>query len=90
VDEVTHKKLAALEGFMDKTRYALWSRMLVVAMALLQGAPLRVRVLLDTTTSQHIRGEYRGVPDRGRRRRRPGEGAHRGGESRSWGCSDCG
>ena len=34
MDEVTHKKLAALEGFMDKTRYASWSGMPVVAMAL--------------------------------------------------------
>ena len=34
MDEVTHKKLGALEGFMDKMRYASWSGMPVVAMAL--------------------------------------------------------
>jgi hypothetical protein len=34
VDEVAHKKLAVLEGFMDKMRYASWSVMPVVAMAL--------------------------------------------------------
>ena len=50
----------------------------------LQGAPLRVRVLLDTSTGQDTRGESRGVLDRGCRSRRPGEDAHRSGESRSW------
>ena len=34
MDEVTHKKLAALEGFMDKMRHASWSGMPLVAMAL--------------------------------------------------------
>jgi hypothetical protein len=34
VDELTHKKLAALDRFMDKMRYASWSGMPVVAMAL--------------------------------------------------------
>jgi hypothetical protein len=82
VDEVTHKKLAALDRFMDKMLYASWSGMPVVAMALYKA--LRVQVLLDTTTGQDIRGEFRGVPDRGHRRRRPGEEAHHGGESRSW------
>src|SRR5215213_10657851 len=67
---------------MDKMRYASWSGMPVVAMVLYKA--LRVQVLLDTTTGQDIHGESRGVPDRGRRRRRPGEEAHRGGESRSW------
>jgi hypothetical protein len=50
----------------------------------LEGAPLRVRVLLDTTTGQDIRGGSRGVPDRGCRRSHPGEDAHRRGQSRSW------
>jgi hypothetical protein len=71
---------------MDKMRYALWSGMPMVALALCKA--LRVRILLDTTTGQDIRGEFRGksrgVPDRGHRRRCPGEDAHRGGESRSW------
>jgi hypothetical protein len=62
-------------------RYASWSGMPVVAMALYKA--LRVQVLLDTTTGQDIRGEFRGVYDRGRRRRRPGEDAYRGGQSRS-------
>ena len=34
MDEVTHKKLAALGRFMDKIRYALWSGMPMVALAL--------------------------------------------------------
>ena len=34
MDEVTHKKLAALDRFMDKMRYASWSGMPVGAMAL--------------------------------------------------------
>jgi hypothetical protein len=34
VDEVTHKKLAALDHFMDQMSYASWSGMPVVAMAL--------------------------------------------------------
>jgi hypothetical protein len=64
VDGVTHKKLAALDRFMDEVRYASWSRMPVVAIALLAMAllamalykALRVRVPLDTTTGQDIRG----------------------------------
>jgi hypothetical protein len=62
---------------MDKMRHASWSGKPVVTMALCNA--LRVRVLLDTITCQDIRGGSRGVPDRGRRRRRPGENAHRGG-----------
>ena len=34
MDEVSHKKLAALDRFMDKIRYVSWSGMPVVAMAL--------------------------------------------------------
>ena len=34
MDEVTHKKPAALDRFMDKMRYASWSGMRAVAMAL--------------------------------------------------------
>jgi hypothetical protein len=77
VDEVTHKKLVALNRFMDKMRYATWSgtRDNYGAFAR-RSAPSTV--LLDATTSQDIRGESRGVPDRGHRRRRPGEDAHRG------------
>jgi nucleotide-binding universal stress UspA family protein len=37
----------------------------------------------DTATGRDSRGRSRGVPHRGRRRSRPGEGAHRRGESRS-------
>jgi hypothetical protein len=81
VDEVAHEKLAALEGFMDKMRDASWSGMPLVALALCKA--LRVRMLLDTTTGQDIRGESRRVPDRGRRRRHPGEDTHRRGQSRS-------
>jgi hypothetical protein len=81
---VTHKKLAALDRFMDKMLYASWSGMPVVAMALYKALRSEYGYFLDTTTGQDIRGESRGVPDKGRRRRRPGEEAHRGGESRSW------
>ena len=34
MDEVTHKKPVALDCFMDKVRYASWSGMPAVAMAL--------------------------------------------------------
>ena len=84
MDEVTHKKLAALDRFMDKMLYASWSGMPVVAMALYKALRSEYGYFLDTTKRQDIRGESRGVPDRGRRRRRPGEEAHRGGKSRSW------
>jgi hypothetical protein len=68
VDEVTHKKLAALDRFMDKMLYASWSGMLVVAMALYKALRSEYGYFLDTTMGQDIRGESRGVPDRGRRR----------------------
>src|SRR5215213_2818857 len=77
-----YKKLANLVSFMDKIRYASWSGMPVVATALYK--TLQARVLLATTMGQDGCGRCRGVPDRGRRRRRAGEDADRGGEAQAW------
>ena len=83
MDVVTHKKLAGAGPLHGQDALRVVERDARGSYGALQGAPLRVRVLLDTTTGQDIRGVPYGVPDRGRRRRRPGEDAHRRGQLRS-------